>query len=75
MKRSASEKRTTSGQGTVRRVEGGDAAAPPGDSEETKARKDEEIDTDNVEALEKARNWDEFKDGLCVEIIDYIYFV
>ena len=51
------------GEGTVRRIEGGDASATAPDSEETKARKDEEIDTDNVEALAKARDWDAFKDG------------
>ena len=64
--RSVADKKKTEpeSQGSMRRIEGGDASSAPADSEEVKARKDKEIDEDDEEALEKARNWDKFKDGL-----------
>ena len=47
----------------VTRIEGGDASAEADDTEEQKKEKEMKEERDDEAALEKARSWDDWKDG------------
>lgn len=52
---------SVSGAG-VTRIEGGDASGETGETEEERERKERKEEQDDEKALQKARNWDDWKD-------------